>query len=151
MSSFVDGLLFDVVFVGLYQALFAFVVALFVLPVVALWAPSNYGLFLRRFIIFNLFFLGWSAVGNALWLYLTSNRLNVADDAPVWAAFIPFGLYLLDHAAGWRDGWHLLGGTTITQLRWIWAATAIPVWLLTILSLFIYVRASAGRTVTIPS
>jgi hypothetical protein len=149
MSTFVDGLFFDVVFVGFYQALFAVVVALTVLPIAALWLRINYGLLVRRFMIFNVFFLCWSAGGNALWLYLTSNRLAVADDAPVWAAFFPFGRYVLDHAAGWREGWHLLGGTTITQLRWIWAATAMPVWLLTILSLFIYVRARAARTATI--
>jgi hypothetical protein len=146
MSAFADGLIFDVLFVGLYQLLFAFVAAISILPLCALSFRINYPVLLRRFAIFNLFFFCWSAVGNAAWLLFAQNRLVIADDAPVWAAFIPFGSYLLDHAAGWRDGWHLIAGTTIAQLTWIWAATAIPVWILAILSFFVYMRARAPRS-----
>jgi hypothetical protein len=146
MSAFAEGLIFDILFVGLFQLVFAFGVAISILPLCALSLRIGYPVLLRRFALFNLFFFGWSAVGNAAWLLLTQNRLVVADDAPVWAAFIPFGSYLLDHAAGWPDGWHLLGSTTVAQLRWIWAATAIPVWFLAILSLFIYMRTHAARS-----
>ena len=146
MSAFVEELFFDVVFTGLYQALLALAVATPVLLLGGLWLRIDYGLLVRRFALFNLFFFCWSVLGNCLWLNLTWNRLAVADDAPVWAPFIPFGRYALDHAAGWRDGWHLLGGTTVTQLKWIWAATAIPVWLLATLSLFVYVRARTAKS-----
>lgn len=146
MRAFAEDLVFDVLFVGVYQALFALFAALTLLPLCAISLRIAYPVLLRRSAIFNLFLFCWSAVGNAAWLLLAQDRLVIADDAPVWAAFIPFGSYLLDHAAGWRDGWHLVAGTTIAQLKWIWAATAIPVWLLAILSFFLFMRTRASRS-----
>jgi hypothetical protein len=105
---------------------------------------GGYSRFLHRYVLFNLFLFLWSALGNYFWLRLTWERIAVLDDAPVWASFFPFGRFMLDHAAGGRDGWHLLGDTSISQLRWFWAATAIPVWLLTALTMRVYLRTYAA-------
>jgi hypothetical protein len=141
MHGLLQDLVFDVAFIGLFQALLALVVTAPTFLVCVRWFRMDPRLFVRRFALFNLIFFCWSILGNAIWLHLTSDRLVIADDAPVWAAFLPFGAYVLDHAAGWRDGWHLLGGTTLKELKWIWAATAFPVWLLAILSMFVFIRA----------
>ena len=145
MTPFADELLFDVVSAGLFQAVLAIAFAVPVLLVSAIWRPINCGRFVRRYALFNLFLFGWSALGNTVWLWLTWGHIAVLDDAPVWASFIPFGRYLLDHAAGGPDGWHLVGDTTITHLKVLWAATAIPVWLLTIASMYTYLHTYAAR------
>jgi hypothetical protein len=145
MSAFTEELLFDVVFAGFYQA--AFALAFVGPPLLAAvhFLHLSLARVLQGFALFNLFLFAWSALGNFAWLQLTWDRITVLDDAPVWASFLPFGRYLLDHAAGGRDGWHLIGDTTIVQLTVFWAATAIPVWLLTISTMCLYLRTYAAR------
>jgi len=130
MSTFADNFIFYVLFVGLYQALFATAVAVTILPLVSCFAYRSYRNLLAHFAHLNVYLLGWGGVGNFLWLQLTANRLSVADDCPVWVPFVPFGRWMLDSAAGWRGGWQLLEGTTVLQLQLLWAAIAVPVWLI---------------------
>ena len=145
MSAFTEEFLFDIVFVGIHQMAFALIMVAPLLLAAAYFSHAGYARVMRRFALFNVFLFGWSTLGNFTWLRLTWNRLSVLDDAPVWASFIPFGRSLLDHAAGGRNAWHLLGDTTIEQLRLFWAATAIPVWLLTIFSTCLCLRIYAAR------
>jgi hypothetical protein len=134
MNAFADDYIFYVLFVGLYQALFAAVVAVAILPFMSRVTQRSYGSLLSYFAVLNAFLLVWGGLGNSLWLHLTTNRLSVADDCPVWAPFVPFGRWVLDSAAGWSGGWQLHGGATVGQLQWLWAAIAVPVWAISFLS-----------------
>lgn len=146
MDTFADDFIFYVLFVGLNQVLIAMAVALIFVPILARATKRGYGNLLGQFALLNIFLLVWGAMGNSLWLYLTNNRLSVADDCPVWAPFVPFGQWVLDNATGWSGGWQLHGGTTIEQLQWIWAAIAFPVWAISFLSVYIS-RAIIARLV----
>lgn len=130
MNAFADDYVFYVGFVGFYQVLFAVVVAVSVVPLVARVMQRSYGDLLRQFALLNVFLLIWGGLGNSLWLHLTANRLAVADDCPVWAPFVPFGRWVLESTGGWQ----LLDGATIGQLQFLWAAIAVPVWVVSLLS-----------------
>lgn len=137
MNAFAGDFLFYALFVGLYQALFAAGVAGFVLPFLARATQIRYSSLLGRFALLNVFLLVWGGFGDSLWLHCTVHRLSVADNAPVWAPFVPFvpfGRWVLDSATGWRGGWELHEGTTIGQLQWLWAAITLPVWIASLLS-----------------
>ncbi len=134
MSGFIDDLLVYFLFVGTYQIALASVSAVVLLSLGRSFTGLAYGWMLSRYALLNLFLLGWGALGSALWAHFTSGRLAVADDAPVWAPFIPIGRGVLDYAAGSSAFWHLLGDTTLPQLQLIWAAIAIPVWILSFAS-----------------
>ncbi|MEO7934126.1 MAG: hypothetical protein ABIT76_13310 [Chthoniobacterales bacterium] len=145
MRDFAEELCFDMAFAGFYQVLFA----LGLMIPFLLFERNVFGkplkLVLRCFALFNLFLFSWSVVGNGAWLLLTKDRFSVQDDAPIWTSFLPIGRYLLDHAAGDSDGWYLLGDTTLTQLRIIWTVTAGAVWLMTALSLHLYLRRQSAK------
>ena len=131
MSEFTSDLFVTAVFTGVLQLMFA-------LPVAAILCVFRQrGSLLRLCALFNLFLFVWSVFGGAVWLSLTEHRLAVLDDAPVWSAVFPFGRAMLDHAAGGSDGWEFLGGTSMNQLRVLWGATVLPVWLLAALSLWV--------------
>ena len=127
---------------GLYQLLLASAVAVTILPLASWIGRWNYCLLLGRFALFNVFLLGWGSLGNAVWLFVTADRLWVLDDAPVWAPYLPPLPCVFDYAGGGRDAWGLLGHTTFPQLYPLWLATSAPVWILAALSLAIRVRFS---------
>ena len=145
MSDFASDLFVTAVFAGVLQLMFA-------LPVAAILCVSRQrGSLLRLFALFNLFLFVWSVFGVAAWLCLTEHRLAVLDDAPVWAAIFPFGRAMLDHAAGGSDGWQLLGGTSMSQLRVLWGATVLPVWLLAALSMWVWLWIRGERHLHSPA
>ena len=145
MSGFVSDLFVTTVFAGVLQLMFA-------LPVAAiLCVPFQRGSLLRHFALFNLFLFVWSVFGVAAWLCLTEHRLAVLDDAPVWSSVFPFGRAMLDHAAGGSDGWQLLGGTSMSQLRVLWGATVLPVWFFAALSLWVWLRFRGERHLRSPA
>lgn len=140
MSEFAAEYAFYVLFVGVFQVLWAAIVAAMILPLIPRFTQRTYGSLLRNFALLNVFLLVWGGFGNAVWLHLTVERLLVADDCPVWAPFVPFGRWVLDRAAGWPGGWELQGGTTVRELQFLWAVVAVPVWVASFLS----VSASRG-------
>ncbi len=117
MSASIDDPLFYLLFVGAYQIALATVWAVVLVPLFQSFTGQGYRRVLSRYALMNIFLLAWGALGNALWFHFTSGRLAVADDAPVWAPFIPFGEGVLDSAAASSAFWHLLGDTTLPQLR----------------------------------
>jgi len=140
MGDFMENLICDVILIGFYQVIFAILFAGPVLLVCMRFFHANGPRVLRRYALFHLFLLGWGVAGNAAWLQLTAGRLAVRDDAPVWASFIPFGRFMLYNATGFAGGWELRGGTTMGQLQGLWAATAVPVWILAGVCMYIYLR-----------
>ena len=145
MSGFASDLIVTAVFAGILQAILA-------LPVAAvLCLPRRRGSLLRLFALFNLFLFAWSVFGGAAWLRVTEHRLAVLDDAPVWSAVFPFGRAMLDHAAGGSDGWQLLGGTSMSQLRVLWGVRFLPVWVLAGLSSCGWLRLRSERHLHSPA
>jgi hypothetical protein len=89
---------------------------------------------LRAYLIFNGFLLFWGCLGNYACLRFALDKLYVSADRLVdWIPFIPFGQWILDQSLGPVHG-HLIPPATLGELRWIWLAFAVPVWLLSYFS-----------------
>ena len=140
MNPFVDELSLNLLVDGFCQTVWGVACAITILPCLAWVLRRDYARLVKTFALFNVCLFFWSGVGNGTWLYLTENKFSVLDDAPVWTLYYPPVAGMFDHAAGGRDGWELLGHTTFPQLYWLWAATALPVWLLAGMSLTLCVH-----------
>lgn len=129
-------------FVGVLQ----FVLALLVSPIIVVGARKllqiSYGRVLRAYLVFNVFLLFWGCLGSYIFLRITYGKLYVsADRMWDWLPFAPFGQWVLDQTLGPARG-HLIGDATLHQLRLIWFAVAVPVWLLAFVSTALVVRRS---------
>ena len=140
MVNFIDDLLIYLFFDGLAQVLLATAVAVTILPLASWIGGWNYLRLLGRFCLFNVLLLGWGGLGNAVWLSCTTHSFWVLDDAYVWASYLPPLPSVFDHAGGGQDAWGLLGHTTFSQLYLLWWLTAVPVWLLAVLSVWACAR-----------
>ena len=120
--------------VGLLQL----ILALLVSPIIVVGARKlfrvSYARALRAYIVFNAFLLFWGCLGSYIFLRITYGKLYVsADRMWDWLPFAPFGEWVLLQTLGPVRG-HLIGDATLHQLRLIWLAVALPVWLLTFVS-----------------
>lgn len=142
MESFLVETGYYLLLAGSLQAVFALLVApVFVLVARQLFGIS-YGPLLRAYLVFNIFLLVWGCLGSYLFLRISYGNLYVSADRMFdWLPFVPFGQWVLDQTLGPVRG-HLIGEATIPQLRLIWFAVAVPVWLLAIVSTGLVVRRS---------
>ena len=90
---------------------------------------------LATYVAFNVFLLFWGCLGNCVFTLLTYGKLYTSVDRMVDCyPFIPFGQWVLDQGFGGDLHGHLIGNATLDQLRLIWLAVTVPVWLLTFVS-----------------
>jgi len=141
MISFSDEAFFYLTWGGVIQFLCAVVAAPFVYLV---WLRLSRGQppdFIRAYLVMNLFLLLWGCLGNYGFLLLASGTHYVSVDRWVdWFPFIPFGKWNL---SGMGPGWegHLIGTTTMAEMRLLWLAVAVPVWILSLWSTKLALRA----------
>jgi hypothetical protein len=140
MESFFTESGFYLVAAGFVQSLGALLIAPFFFPVARRLSGASFPTLLRAYLIFNAFLLFWGCFGHYLFHSVTFGRLYVSADRVVdWFPFIPFGQWALDQTLGPQRG-HLIGTSTLWQLRLIWLAVAAPVWLLTYASTVFVLR-----------
>ena len=142
MESFLVESGYYLLLAGFLQA----VLALLIAPVFLLVGRRLFGIsywpLLRTYLIFNGFLLVWGCLGSYIFLRIAYGKLYVSADRMFdWLPFAPFGRWVLDQTLGPLHG-HLIGNTTLRQLRLLWLAVAIPVWLLAFVSTALVVRRS---------
>ena len=131
MKTFFTESVFYLMAAGFVQSLGALLIAPFFFPIARRLNDTSFPRLLRAYLIFNGFLLFWGCFGHYLFYSVTFGRLYVSADRVVdWFPFIPFGQWVLDQSFGQQHG-HLIGTATLWQLRLIWLAVAVPVWLLT--------------------
>ncbi len=111
-------------------------------------SSKSFHTLLRAYIVLNVFLLLWGCLGNDVFLSIAYGKLyiNTASDRLVdWYAFLPFGQWVLDYGSGGEWQRQLIGGTTIWQLRLLWLAVALPIWLLAFASTWITLRFLSTR------
>ena len=127
---------------GSIQAVGALIVALFFFPIAHRLTSASWSQLGVAYLVFNAFLLIWGCVGHDTFLAATYGKLYVSMDRVVdWFPFIPFGQWVLDQTLHGPRG-YLIDGASLWQLRIIWAAVAIPVWLLTYASTILALRSS---------
>jgi hypothetical protein len=125
---------------GSVQAVGSLIVALFFFPIAHRLTSATWGQLISAYLVFNAFLLFWGCLGHYAFLAVTYGKLYVSMDRMVdWYPFIPFGQWVLDQTLYGPRG-YLIGGATLWQLRAIWAAVAVPVWLLTYASTSLAIR-----------
>ena len=140
MESFFTESFFYLAFAGLVQVAGALLIAPFFFPIAHRITHTSFPRLLRAFLIFNGFLLVWGCLGHYVFTAVTFDRFYVSADRVVdWFPFIPFGQWVLDRSFGQEHG-HLIGTSTLWQLRLIWLVVAAPVWLLTYVSTAILLR-----------
>ena len=131
MNSFLCECQVYVIYVGFLQAFAGLLVAPFFFPLAARLGYTSFSQVLRAYLIFNCCLLFWGCLGHYVFHSVTYGKLYVsADRLADWLPFIPFGHWVLNQSLGTQRG-HLIGEATIWQLRLIWFAVALPVWMLT--------------------
>jgi hypothetical protein len=142
MESFLVETGFYLFLAGFLQAVLALIIApVFLLVTRQLFGISYWSL-LRAYLIFNAFLLIWGCLGSYVFLRITYGKLYVSADRMLdWLPFVPFGQWVLDQTLGPVRG-HLIGDATLHQLRLLWCAVAVPVWLLALVSTALVVRRS---------
>ncbi|RYD19522.1 MAG: hypothetical protein EOP88_18630 [Verrucomicrobiaceae bacterium] len=89
----------------------------------------------RRYVILNGFLLLWGCLGNYFFLSMYLDSAYWSYDRMVDCyPFIPFGQWVLDRGFGDQMRGHLIGDTTLWDLRLGWLAVAVPVWILSLVS-----------------
>ena len=92
----------------------------------------------RAWVLVNGCLLALGCLGHWVWLSITWHKLYVSVDRLVdFYPFIPFGQWVLDQGFGNMRG-RLLNDTSLWELRLIWAAISIPVWVLSCASVFLF-------------
>ncbi len=125
---------------GGVQSAGALLVALFFFPIAHRLTPASWRQLISAYLVFNAFLLIWGCLGHYTFLAATYGKLYVSMDRIVdWFPFIPFGQWVLDQTLYGPRG-YLIGDTSLWQLRVIWAAVAIPVWVLTYASTVLFLR-----------
>jgi hypothetical protein len=134
MDSFPVELATYIAFGGLLQTLAALLAAPVFLAIGHFFFHRTLRALLRVYLVFNGFLLFWGCLANYAWLSLTLNKLYMSADRLVdWLPFVPFGQWVLNQSLGPIHG-HLIAPATLWQLRFIWLAFAVPVWVLTYMS-----------------
>ena len=134
MDSFFAEATIYLTWAGLIQFILAVVAAPFVYLVWLRFSREEPPAFTRAYLIMNLFLLLWGCLGHYGFLLVAYDRLYVSVDRWVdWFPFIPFGQWTL---SGMGPGWqgHLIGTTTMGEMRLLWLAIAGPVWILSLWS-----------------
>ena len=130
IESFFTESFFYLLAAGFVQSLGALLIAPLFFPVAHRLTDISFPRLLRAYLIFNLFLLLWGCIGHYVFLRITYGTHYVSADRVVdWFPFIPFGQWVLDQSLGEQRG-HLIGSATLWQLRLIWLAVSLPVWLL---------------------
>ncbi|MES2996743.1 MAG: hypothetical protein V4733_08030 [Verrucomicrobiota bacterium] len=125
---------------GSFQAVGALIVALFFFPIARRLTSASWGQLVSAYFVFNAFLLIWGCLGHYAFLAATYGKLYVSMDRVVdWLPFIPFGPWVLDQTLHGPRG-YLIGDASLWQLRLIWTAVAIPVWLLAYASTHLALR-----------
>lgn len=136
-------------FVQFCAAMFA---APLVIPLMVRIRRITYPQAVRVFLAFNLFLLFWGCIGHYAFLSHTYGKMYVSVDRLVdWYPFIPFGQWVLDQGFGGEFRGKLLGTATLWDLRLLWLAFAIPVWLLSWLSTDLSFRLVSVRKRQMPA
>ncbi len=134
MESFWRESFYYVLFAGGVQCVGALLIAAIYFPLAIHFTGSSFTQLLWPYLLFNLFLLFWGCLGHYAFIWLTFDKLYFSADRVVdWYPFIPFGQWVLDQTLGPIRG-YLIDGATLWQLRLIWGAVALPVWLLTYVS-----------------
>ncbi len=131
MDSFLFETRIYLIWVGFIQFICAVLAApLFYLVAIRV-KKMTFQAFFRAYVFFNGFLLLWGCLGHYAFLSLTYEKSYVSVDRLVdWFPFIPFGQWVLDQGFGGESHGHLIGSATLWQLRLVWFAIALPVWLL---------------------
>jgi hypothetical protein len=134
-----DSFLFEALVYLTWGGFVQFICAVLAAPIVYLiayrFSRKTYSELFRAYVLFNVFLLLWGCLGHYVFLYLTYEKGYISVDRLVdWYPFIPFGQWVLDQGFGGDWHGHLIGSTTLAQLRLVWFAIALPVWFLTFTS-----------------
>lgn len=133
MDSFWEEAFVYLVVLGLLQGVGVLLFSAICLAFIPRLGFRRYLARVSSFALFNALLLVWGCLGHYVWLYFTFEKFYVSVDRMVdWFPFFPFGPWVL--AEDFAGSGRLLNGATIGMLRAVWAAVAIPVWLLTALS-----------------
>ena len=91
----------------------------------------------KAWVLVNACLLVFGCLGHWVWLSITWHKLYVSADRLVdFFPFIPFGQWALNQNLGEEHG-RLLNGTSLWELRLIWSAIALPVWVLSLASVLL--------------
>ena len=132
-------------FAGLLQGIGALLILPFFIPLANRLGCTSFLQLLRSYLLFNGFLLFWGCLGHYVFIRIGLGRLYVSVDRVVdFLPFVPFGQWVLGHFGDLRG--HVIPPATFWQLRLIWLAVAIPVWLLTYASTFYVARLCFHRT-----
>lgn len=134
MDSFSSEAFVYIAWGGLVQFFFAVVAAPFAYLVWLRISKDQPSAFNRGYLVLNFFLLFWGCLGHYGFLHIAYGKLYVSVDRWVdWFPFIPFGHWVL---RGMGPGWegHLIGNTTMGEMRLLWLTIAGPVWILTLWS-----------------
>lgn len=127
MDQILSSALFYALSASMFQALAFLVIATSVLPLVVWRMRSNYFRHYCALVAFNIFLLGWGSIGSITWKHFTSEKLSLLDNSLLWFPWVPYGF----PAPFGAYEWDVMEGSSDLELFLIWAAIAIPVWLLT--------------------
>lgn len=116
-----------------------FCVAVLAAPILYLVAlrvsRKSFHTLFRAYAVWNVFLLLWGCLGSYVFMSIAYGKLYISVDRLVdWYAFLPFGPWVLDDGFGGEWHGHLIGDTTLWQVRLLWLAVALPIWLLALSS-----------------
>ena len=133
--SFVTESAFYLLWGGTVQLFWAVIVAPFAYLIASrVWHLAFHD-FLSVYVVFNAFLLFWGCFGSYTFMAISFGKLYTSVDRLVdWYAFIPFGQWILDDGFGGDAHGRLIGNAKLSELQLLWAAEALPVWLLAVSS-----------------
>ena len=127
-------------FIGMLQLCGGVILIPFFVPVASRLNLSSFTEILAIWGLFNVLLLIFGCLGNYAFHIIGNGKLYVHVDHVVdFVPFIPFGELWIFHKHADAQG-HLLGNTSIWQIRALWVAIAVPVWLLTWYSTYFLCR-----------
>lgn len=133
--TFFDEIKIYFIWGSFVQFFWAVVAAPFIYLIAPRFSRESDHKLIYGYALLNVFLLLWGSIGSAIFMYVASGKLYISVDRLVdFYPFIPFGDWILDD--GFGGEWHgrLLGDTTIWDIRLVWLAVALPVWLLAFIS-----------------
>ncbi|MES2924659.1 MAG: hypothetical protein V4819_24110 [Verrucomicrobiota bacterium] len=120
---------------GFVQFCLSVLVAPFLYLITLRISKKSFHTLFRAYAVFNVCLLLWGCLGSYILMATAYGKLYTSVDRLVdWYAFLPFGQWVLDDGFGGEWHGHLIGGASLWQLRLLWLAVALPIWLLALAS-----------------